>query len=272
MQEIKIEANRAQKEYWVDLYRHRELFYFFTWRDIIVRYKQAFFGIAWALIKPLITIALFTFIFGKLANFPSEGIPYSLFALSGMLPWLLFSSSLSETTTALLNNPNLIAKVYFPRMILPVSQILVQMVDFGITLMLLFGLMAYWGVYSVATLWALPFLILLLVILSIGCGLLLSAVTVKYRDVRYIVPFIVQIGLYLSPVGYGSFMIPEKWQWLYFMNPVAGIIEGFRWALFGLNPPYLLQALLTSVAVTFILLFCGYKVFRKVERSFGDII
>ena len=217
-------------------------------------------------------MALFTFIFGQLAHFSSEGIAYPLFALSGMIPWLLFSNSLTETTLSLLNNPSLISRVYFPRMIIPAAQVMVQCVDFLVTLGLLFILVPFMGAFNFATLIFLPFFIVLTLILCLASGLFLSAVTVKYRDVRYIVPFLVQFGMYLSPVGYGSFLIPEKWQWLYFLNPMAGLIEGFRFALFGLQPPFLIEGVAFSVVITAALLVFSISYFRKVERTFGDII
>lgn len=272
MQETVIEARRTTGAYFKDLLHYRELFYFFAWRDIVVRYKQAFFGIAWALFRPLITMALFTLIFSQLAHFPAAGIPYPLFALAGMVPWMLFANVLTETTLSLLNNPSLLSRVYFPRMILPASQILVQFVDFSIALALLFVFILFWGNISFFTFVFLPLFVTLLLLLCLGWALILSALTVKYRDIRYIVPFLVQFGIYLSPVGYGSFMIPEPWQWLYFLNPMAGIIEGFRWAIFGLNPPYLLEAVSTSCVVTLLLLWGGYTYFRAMERHFGDLI
>ena len=272
MKEVVIAARRQGGEYLKDLLRHRELFYFFAWRDILVRYKQAFFGVAWALFRPLITMALFTLIFSKLAHFPSEGIPYPLFALSGMVPWMFFSNSITETTLSLLNNPTLISRIYFPRMILPASQILVQGVDFLIALGLLFIFILFWGNISFFTFVFLPLFVTLVILLSLGCGLILSALTVKYRDVRYVIPFFVQFGIYLSPVGYGSFMIPESWHWLYFLNPMAGIIEGFRWSIFGRVPPYLFEAVALSSLVTGVILLVGYHYFRRMESQFGDLI
>ena len=272
MPSLVLEAKREPKEYWKDLYRHRELFFFFAWRDILVRYKQAFFGIAWALIRPLLTLALFTLIFGRLAGFSSEGIPYPLFALAGMTPWLLFANVLSEATLSLLNNPSLISRVYFPRMIIPASQILVQFVDFLISLALLFCLIMFMGDFNGWTLLALPVFILQLLLLCLGCAFFLAAITVKWRDVRYIVPFFVQFGLYLSPVVYGSSMIPEKWRWLYFLNPMAGLIEGFRWSIFGIGIPDLLSGVLISAMMTALILFLGIRYFKKSERQFGDIL
>lgn len=272
MKDVILEAKRPQKEYWKDLYRHRELFYFFAWRDVIVRYKQAFFGIAWALIRPLLTMLLFTFIFSRLAGLPSEGIPYYLFALAGLTPWLLFANVLTETTLSLLNNPNLISRVYFPRMIIPSSQIIVQFVDFSISMVLLFALILYSGIYNGLTLLFLPLFIVQLLALCLGCALFLSSITVKWRDVRYLVPFFVQFGMYVSPVGYGSFMIPESYHWIYFLNPMAGIIEGFRWSIFGTAIPDLSLAIGESLVVTALIVMLGVLYFRKSESQFGDII
>lgn len=267
-----LEANRTEKAYWTDLFRHRELFYFFALRDVLVRYKQAALGIAWALFRPLVTMALFTFLFGQVAHFSSMGIPYPLFVLAGMIPWMFFSAVMTETCTSLLNNPALLTRVYFPRMIIPASSILVQFVDFIITFGLLFILVPFLGEISFSTLPFLLFYTLLLFLLCLGSGLFLSAVTLKWRDVRYIVPFFSQFGLYLSPVAYGSFIVPERLHWLYFMNPMAGIIEGYRYALFGVYPDYLLQATLYSVVISFVILYIGMKSFRKMERDFGDMV
>lgn len=264
-----IKANQNNEEYFKELFRYRELFYFFAWRDILVRYKQAFFGVSWALIRPLLTMALFTLIFGTLAHFPSGNVPYPLFALAGLLPWQLFASTLLESSVCLLNNPQLLSKVYFPRLIIPASQLLVQGVDFGINLVLLLILMVCFGEVHAEIIY-LPLFILLVAILCLAISFFLSAVTVKYRDVRFIVQFAVQFGIYISPVGYGSFIIPEKYQWLYFLNPLAGIIEGFRWSLFGIEPP--MQAWISSVLISFLLLVVGYLYFRRVEKQFGDII
>lgn len=272
MREIIIEANRLQGAYWKDLFRSRELLFFFAWRDLLVRYKEALLGVAWALVRPLLTLGAFTLIFGKLAGFPTEGVSYPLFALAGMVPWMFFSNTLSEATLSLLNNPALLTRVYFPRMVLPLSQILVQAVDFIISFALLLALVPFLGAIDFSTVWILPFYLLLLSILSIASALMVSAITVKWRDVRFIVPFFVQFGLYISPVGYGSAMIPEKWQWLFFMNPMAAIIEGFRYALFGVKAPFLFEGTLLSLFISCALLFLGVKIFRKIETEFGDLI
>lgn len=272
MQEVILEAKRPVAKYWKELFKAKELLVFFTLRDVLVRYKQATLGVAWALFRPLITMAIFTLIFGKLANFPSEGVAYPLFALAGMVPWLFFSGAMTETTTCLLNNPALLTRIYFPRMVLPLSQILVQGVDFGISFVLLLTLTPFLGSFSFSTLGWLPLYFLILFILTTGWGLILSSLTVKWRDVRFIVPFFVQLGMYASPVGYGSFMIPEKWLWLYYLNPLAGVIEGFRYALFGVKAPFLFGATLMAFCISLTSLYVGTQVFRRVERDFGDLI
>ena len=272
MRERQIEAKATRADYLIELFRARELFYFFAWRDLLVRYKQAFFGIAWALFRPLMAMALFTLIFSQMAHFESAGVPYPLFALAGMLPWMLFSSSLSETAVSLINHPSLLSRVYFPRMILPASQVLVQLADFLVALVLLLGLMLVWGGALPLSFALLPLLVVLALLLCLGCGLIVSALTLKYRDVRHTIPFFIQLGIYLSPVGYGSFMIPEAWRSLYFLNPVAGIIEGLRAALFGVVPPYLFEALSMSIAITLGLLVCGFCYFQRCERQMGDDI
>lgn len=237
-----------------------------------MRYKQAAFGIAWAVIRPLLNMAVFTLIFGKLAKLSSEDIPYPLFVLAGMLPWQLVSGVAFDTCNSLINNVHLITKVYFPRIILSTSQILVHLVDFGINLVLLFALMLFMGAGDLATIWALPIFLLLAIILCVGTGLWLSALTVQYRDFRFIVQFMVQFGLFASPVGYGSFIIPGIWKWFFFLNPMVGIIDGFRWALFGVAQPDIFWSLLFSCVISSVLLVTGLCYFRRMERSFADRI
>lgn len=267
-----IDPTKVQKEYLKDLIRYRELFYFFAWRDIVVRYKQAFLGIAWAIIRPLLTMILFTFIFKKLAHLSSGPINYSLFVLAGMLPWQLCSASIIDTCNSLTNNAHLISKVYFPRIIIPTSQIIVHLVDFSIMAVLLtiFGLWSnainYWTMFS------LPIFLGLALLLCIGGGLWLSALTIKYHDFRFVIPLIVQFGVFISPVGYPSDLIPEQWNWLYFLNPMVGIIDGFRWAFFGISPSNMGFSLLFSVSVTLSLLISGFFYFRKTESTFADNI
>lgn len=272
MQPLILEPNRPQTAYWRDLYRHRELFFFFAWRDILVRYKQAALGIAWALFRPIISMMIFTFIFSYLANFPSEGVGYPLFVLSGMVPWLFVSSVLMETTTCLLNNPALLTRVYFPRLIIPASSVIVQSVDFLISLGLLFFLIPFMGSLSYSTLPYALYYLFLLTLFTVGCGMFLSAITLKWRDVRYLVPFFSQIGMYLSPVAYSSALIPENWQWVYFLNPVAGIIEGLRFSIFGVTPTFLFEATVIATLTSLATFVIGLRVFQKFEPNFGDMI
>lgn len=267
-----IDSRSLQKGYLKDLLSYGELFYFFAWRDILVRYKQTFLGIAWALIRPLLNMVVFVFVFGKLANLPSDGVPYSVFVLAGMLPWQLFSSCLVDSSNSLVQNAPMISKVYFPRIILPISHILVNFVDFLISLTLVSVLFIVLGTVSYWTILLLPVFILFALILCLGTSLWLSALTVRYRDFRFLIPFIAQFGMFISPVGYGSFLISEQWHWLYFLNPMAGVIEAFRWACFGVYHDYLPLALGLSLGVNLILLGTGFRFFRKMERLFADII
>lgn len=263
---------QQQKHYLLDLFRYRELFYFFSWRDILVRYKQAFFGIAWAVIRPVLTMLLFTLLFSRIADLPSQNINYSLFVLAGMLPWQLFSSSMLDAGQSLLNNSNLLSKVYFPRMIIPSAQIVVHLLDLAVGLVLLIFAAVWMGEIKGWTLAALPFFIALSFFLCAGGGLWLSALTVKYRDFRFIVPFVVQFGMFLSPVGYGSFMIQDRWIWLYMLNPMVGIIDGFRWAFFGVAYPYFPYTVSVSLAMTALILISGYLYFRQMEQTLADRI
>lgn len=270
--ETTINADHVQKQYLLDLFRYRELFYFFSWRDIIVRYKQAFFGVAWALIRPLLNMVLFTLIFSRIANLPSGNVNYALFVLAGMLPWQLFSCSLLDTSNSLINNSNLVSKVYFPRMIIPSAQIIVHLLDMAIGLALLIFCSLWMGAIHGWSFVSLPFFILMSFFLCVGGGLWLSALTVKYRDFRFIVPFVVQFGMFLSPVGYGSFMVPDQWIWLYMLNPMVGIIDGFRWAFFGLSYPYFIYSLPISIGMTALILISGYFYFRQMEKTLADRI
>lgn len=268
--DITIAPNHIQKETFKDLFRYRELFYFLSWRDILVRYKQAFFGIAWAIFRPLLNMILFTFLFHRIASLGSGGIDYSLFVLAGMLPWQLFSSAVVESSNCLLNNAHLISKVYFPRVILPASQMMVHLLDFVVGTAFLFLLMLYNATPVGWSFFYLPLFVLLLMTLALGLSLFLSAITIKYRDVRFIIPFIVQFGVFLSPVGYGSFVIPERWLWLYNLNPLVGIINGFRWSLFGLEQAGLVSSILISLSISLGLLGFGLYYFRKTESTFAD--
>jgi lipopolysaccharide transport system permease protein len=270
--EVTIDADNVQKQYLLDLFRYRELFFFFALRDILVRYKQAFFGVTWALIRPVLNMILFTLIFSRIANLPSGNVNYALFVLAGMLPWQLFSSCLLDTSNSLINHSNLVSKVYFPRMIIPSAQIIVHLLDMAIGLVLLTCCSLWLGAINSWTIATLPFFLGLSFILCIGTGLWLSALTVKYRDFRFIVPFVVQFGIFLSPVGYGSFMIPGQWIWIYMLNPLVGIIDGFRWAFFGLTYPFLTYSILISIVMTMLILTSGYYYFRQMEKTLADRI
>lgn len=267
-----IDAEQPQKQYFKDIFRSRELFYFFAWRDILVRYKQAFFGIAWALVRPLLTMVAFSLIFGNMANLPSDNVPYGLFVLAAMLPWQLFSYATLDTCSSLVNHSQLVSKTYFPRIIIPIAEILVHVVDFCITATLLIVLSLVMGSLSLWTLFAMPLFLIHAILLCAGLGLWLSALTVQYRDFRIIVPFLLQFALFASPIGYGTFVIPDRWHWLYFLNPLVGIIDGFRWAFFGIAHPYFLTSFLYSITITCILLISGFFYFRKMECTFADKI
>lgn len=268
---IRIEAGRSEKNYWKDLWRYRELLYILSWRDILVRYKQTFIGAAWGILRPLLTMIVFTVVFGRIAKLPAEGIPYPVFIFAGLLPWQFFSSALSESSNSLVSNANLITKVYFPRMIIPASSVITSFVDFIISFALMVLLMLYYQVAPAIQVLLLPLFILQAFACAFGVGLFLTALNVKYRDFRHIIPFIVQFGLYISPVGYNSNIVPEQWRWLYSLNPMVGVIDGFRWCLLGVENIYW-PGFWLSVVITILLLIAGVQYFRKTERSFADHI
>ncbi len=270
--ELVIEAGHTEKNYWRDLFRYRELFYFLAWRDVLVRYKQTVIGILWAVIRPLLTMIVFTFVFGRIAKLPSEGVPYPVMVFTAMLPWQLFATSLAEGSGSLINNANLISKVYFPRLIVPASAVIVSFVDFAISMALLGLLMVFYHVWPSWSLLALPIFTALALLASAGAGIWLAALNVKYRDFRYVVPFIVQFGLYISPVGFSSSIVPEKWRTLYSLNPMVGVIDGFRWSISGGTTPFPQQSLTLSLVTIAFLLATGIWYFRKTERTFADII
>ena len=269
---LEIEAGQTEQHYWKDLWRYRELFYFLAWRDLLVRYKQTSLGIAWALIRPLLTMIIFTIVFSKLAKLPSGNIPYPLLVLAAMLPWQFFSSAVAESGNSLISNSNMISKVYFPRLVIPVSSVMVSFVDFMISGILIFAMMLWLGFAPDWRLLALLPLVLLVFAAALGTGLWVAALTVKYRDFRYISPFILQLGLYVSPVGFSSAIMPEQWRLLYSLNPMVGIIDGFRWALLAGESPLYWPSLLISIILTLFLLISGTMYFRKTERSFADLI
>lgn len=270
--ELIIEAGRTERQYWKDLWRYRELFYFLAWRDILVRYKQTAIGIAWALIRPLLTMIVFTIVFGRLAKLPSEGAPYPILVFAAMLPWQFFSNALTECSNSLIANANMISKVYFPRLIVPTSAVIVSFVDFLISGMILLALMAWYNFAPGWEILTLPLFTLLAFAAAIGSGLWLAALNVKYRDFRYIVPFIAQFGLYISPVGFSSSIVPEKWRLLYSLNPMVGVIDGFRWAILGGDSKIYWPAFMLSTGVVGILFASGIWYFRKTERTFADVI
>jgi lipopolysaccharide transport system permease protein len=270
--ELIIEAGRTEKQYWQDLWRYRELFYFLAWRDILVRYKQTAIGIVWALIRPFLTMVVFTVVFGQLAKLPSEGAPYPILVFSAMLPWQFFSNSLSECSNSLITNANLLSKVYFPRLVVPTSAVVVSFVDFMISGMILLALMAWYNFIPTWRILTLPLFIAVAFAASIGAGLWLASLNVQYRDFRFIVPFIVQFGLYISPVGFSSSIVPEQWRFIYSLNPMVGVIDGFRWAILGGNSQLYLPGFILSMALVFLLLVSGIWYFRKMERTFADVI
>jgi lipopolysaccharide transport system permease protein len=273
MSEIIIEPNRREHHYWMDLWRYRELFQVLAWRDLSVRYKQTVIGTAWALLRPILTVLVFTIVFGRIAGLRSDGAtPYALMVFAGSLPWTFFSTGLSEASNSITSNANLISKVYFPRLIVPTAAIVVAFVDFFIGFLMLLVLMAWYEFLPSAHIALLPLFIVLAFVTTIGPALWIAALNVKYRDFRYIIPFIVQFGLYISPVGFSSSVVPDKWRLLYSLNPTVGVIDGFRWCILGNASPLYLPGLALSTTVAFFFLWFGIRQFRRMERSFADLI
>jgi lipopolysaccharide transport system permease protein len=254
-----------------ELWRYRELIFFLTWRDIKVRYKQAVLGIAWAVLQPLLTMLIFTVIFGILLQTPSQGLPYPLFALSALLPWQLFATALQRSSISLVGNANLITKIYFPRLAIPISSVMAALIDFGVSFVVLLGVMAYYGFWpGWNILWLFP-MVLLTLFTALSVGLWLSALNVQYRDIQHMVPFIIQVWMYASPIVYPIEIIPSGlWRSLYGLNPMVGVIQGFRWALLGTAPPDL--TLLVSSGVVLVLLISGLFYFRRMEKTFADVV
>lgn len=267
-----IEAGRAGRAYRADLWRFRELFLVLAWRDISVRYKQSAIGILWAVVRPLLAMVVFTVIFGRLAGLPSAGVPYPVMVYAGMLPWFLFATILGDASQSLVANANLIRKVYYPRLITPVASALVAVVDFAISLAILAALMVFYAVVPDWKVVFLPFFVLLALLTALGPALLFAALNVSYRDFRFIVPFVVQFGLYISPVGFSSAVVPAEWLWLYSLNPMVFVIDGFRWCLLGDADPLPALSALIGLAVTAATLVLGLTVFRRTERGFSDVI
>ena len=254
-----------------ELWKFRELLFFLTWRDIKVRYKQTALGAAWAILQPVLTMIVFSIVFGGLAKLPSEGIPYPIFTFTALLPWQLFAFALTESSNSLVGSQNLVSKVYFPRLVMPFSSVLAGVVDFAIAFVVLVGMMAFYGIHLAATLLLLPVFLLLALASALAVGLWLSALNVKYRDIRYVVPFLTQFWMYATPIAYSSSLIPEKWRWLYSLNPMTGVVEGFRWAILGKSSLDLFS-LGISAGMVVVLLIGGLYYFKRMESSFADII
>lgn len=270
-QKLIIEAGKTEGQYWRDLVSYRELFYFLAWRDILVRYKQTVIGIGWSVVRPLLTMVIFTIVFGKVSKLPDNGVPYPLLVFCALLPWQFFANALSETSNSIINNSNMISKVYFPRLVIPVSAVIVSFVDFLISFALLCVLLLWYGISPGLNILFLPLLVLIAFFLALGVGLWMASLTVKYRDFRFIVTFVVQFGLYVSPVGFSSQVIPEKWRLLYSLNPMVGVIDGFRWSILGVTTIYV-PGFILSILLVVLFLGSGIWYFRKTEKRFADII
>jgi lipopolysaccharide transport system permease protein len=268
-----LEAGRADRQYWHDLWRYRELFFILAWRDVAVRYKQTTVGFAWAFVRPFMTMVVFTLVFGHIAGLSSgSSTPYAVMVYGGLLPWTLFSSVFGDASTSVMTNSNLISKVYFPRMIVPLSTVLVALIDFAVSLTILVGLIVWYRFLPGWQIFLLPVFVVLALLASIGPALWASAIVVKYRDFRFVVPFLMQFGLYACPVGFSSTIVPPEWRLLYSLNPMVGIIDGFRWCIVGGTSPIYLPGFAVSLVVIAVLLWIGIACFRRIERSFADII
>jgi homopolymeric O-antigen transport system permease protein len=272
MDELIIESGRTERQYWHDLWRYRELFYFLAWRDLLIRYKQTVVGVAWSVIRPFLTMVVLSIVFGKFGKMPSGGVPYPILVFCGILPWQFFSTALSESGNSLVVNSNLISKVYFPRLIIPASSVITSFVDFIISAVFLVLLMIWYHFAPSSNILLLPIFVALAFAASLGAGLWIAALMVEYRDFRFIVPFIVQFGLYISPVGFYSSVVPQKWRLLYSLNPVVGVIDGFRWAILGGEQVINLPGLAICALGVALMLFTGIWYFRRTERTFADVI
>jgi lipopolysaccharide transport system permease protein len=255
-----------------EVWQFRDLIYFLAWRDILVRYKQTVIGVLWAVIRPLLTIVIFTIVFGRLARVPSGNLPYPVLALAGLLPWQLFATAFAESSNSVVANSQLVSKVYFPRLIMPVSAIVTAIADFFVALAMLLALIAWYRVPVSTNVFWLPLFLVLCLTTALGCGIWFAALFVRYRDVRHLSPFILQMGLYISPVGFPSSIVPQRWRFLYSLNPLVGVIDGFRWSLFGGQNPIYLPALILSIVLSVLILVSGAYYFRNTERLFADII
>lgn len=267
-----LESGRAARHYWRDFWQHRELLMFIIWRDIIVRYKQTVVGTSWVLIRPFLTMVVFTFVFGKVANLASGNVPYALVVFTGLLPWFFFANALSECSNSLIGNSHLISKIYFPRLIVPVGSIAVSIFDFLITFVLLFVVMAWYRFVPSWHIVFVPLFILLAIAVSFGLGLWTAALNVRFRDFRHLIPFVLQLGVYVSPVGYSSQILPEKWRLLYSLNPMVAVIEGFRWSVLGGDSVIYWPGLIVSSVMSVTLVLTGVWYFRRTESTFADVI
>lgn len=270
---IVIEPNSQERHYWHDLWRYRELFRILAWRDLSVRYKQTAIGVLWALIRPVLSTVIFTIIFGHIAQLPSDGsVPYALLVLAGMLPWTFFSTGISDAANSLINDTNLISKVYFPRLIVPTATIVVALADFLISFGIMILLMAWYHFLPSWHIFLLPVFVLAAFLTTMGPAMWISALNVRFRDFRYVIPFIVQFGMYVSPVGFSSSVIPEQWRLVYYLNPMVGIIDGFRWCILGGQSHLYLPGTALGLCVTTYFLWFGIGQFRKMEKSFADLV
>lgn len=272
MQETIIEPNKRLKDFWRELWAYRELFYFLAWRDILVRYKQTVIGIAWSVIRPLLSMIILTVVFGRVAGLPSGNVPYSILVCAAILPWQFFSNTIAMSSESLLSNQSMITKIYFPRIIIPSTTMVVSLVDFLMASSIFVFLMLWHGFWPTWRIVVLPALLLLAAIASLGVGYWISALNVKYRDFRHLVPFAIQFGLYASPVGFSSSVIPEKWRFLYSLNPMVGVIDGFRWALLGGQGGLYVPGFVLAVALSVLIFAGGIWFFTLTERKFADII
>ena len=272
MHEIIIEPDKTARHIWRELWQYRDLFFFLAWRDILVRYKQTVLGIAWSVLRPLLTMIVFTIIIGKIAKLPSNNVPYPILVFTALLPWQFFSNTLTEASNSMIADVDLVSKVYFPRIIIPTTSMVVSLIDFVISFVILGALMMWYGFYPDWKVVVVPFLSLLAILTSLGMGYWFSALNVKYRDFRYIVPFMVQFGLYISPVGFSSDVVPEQWRLIYSLNPMVGVIDGFRWALLGSNIKFYWAGFSISVGLALALFVFGTRFFLKTERHFADLL
>lgn len=254
-----------------DLWLYRELIFFMTWRDLKVRYKQTLLGASWAILQPFLTMIVFSIFFGNLAKVPSDGVPYPIFSYTALIPWTLFSKALQDASRSLVANSHMITKIYFPRMILPLSSVMAGVVDFLIAFIVLLGMMVFYNIFPTVNVWVLPIFLLLALVTAVGVGLWLSALNVLFRDINYVLPFLTQFWMYLTPIAYPSSMVPSKWQAIYALNPMTGVVEGFRWALLGTGQPPGIMTLISSI-VAVVLLISGMFYFRRMERLFADMV